>query len=145
MSIIATDLVAKFGAYYLQEGQNMNRLKEALRQKAVTPSVCVSLITESDMYRTANASLGEVVQAFQKQFTPKGDITFAPNEIRLRNIKADVAIDPDDVKAKWLGFLASLTEQDRIQWPIVRYILEVHLAQRIPHDMETKALSLIHI
>lgn len=139
MSIIATDIVTKFGAYYLQEGQNMDRLKAALRQKAVTPSVCVPMITESDMYRSANVSLGEVVQGFQKGFTPKGDITFAPNEIRLRNIKADVTIDPDDVKAKWLGFLASLTEQDRTQWPIVRYLLEVHLAQRIPHDMETQA------
>ena len=139
MSIIATEIVTKFGDYYLQEGQNMDRLKAALRQKAVTPSVCVPMITESDMYRSANVSLGEVVQAFQKGFTPKGDLTFAPNEIRLRNIKADVTIDPDDVKAKWLGFLASLTEQDRTQWPIVRYLLEVHLAERIPHDMETQA------
>lgn len=139
MSIIATDIVTKFGAYYLEEGQNMDRLKTALRQKSVTPSICTPMITESDMYRSANVALGEVVQAFQKGFTPKGDLTFEPNEIRLRNIKVDVAIDPDDVKAKWLGFLASLTEQDRTQWPIVRYLLEVHLAQQIPHDMETKA------
>jgi len=139
MSIIATGIVTAFGAYYLEEGQNMDRLKDALRQKSVTPEVCVPIITESDVYRSANVSLGEIVQGFQKGFTPKGDVTFTPNEIRLRNIKADITIDPDDVKGKWLGFLASLTEADRTQWPIVRYILEKHIATRIPHDMETQA------
>lgn len=139
MSIIASEIVAKFGAYYLEEGQNMDRLKAALRQQSVTPSFCIPIITESDMYRSANVALGEIVQGFQKGFTPKGDITFKPNEIRLRNIKADVTIDPDDVKGKWLGFLASLTEQDRSQWDIVRYMMEVHFASRIPHDMETQA------
>lgn len=139
MSIIASEIVTKFGSYYLEEGQNMDRLKAALRQKSVTPSVCVPLITESDLYRTANTKLGEVVQSFQKTFTPKGDLEFKPNEIRLRNIKADLVIAPDDLKASWLGFLVDLKEQDRSQWDIVRYMMEVHLASRIPHDMETQA------
>ena len=139
MSIVATALVTAFGAYYLEEGQNMDRLKDALRQKSVTPMCCVPIITESDMYRSSNVALGEIVQSFQKGFTPKGDLTFTPNEIRLRNIKADITIDPDDVKGKWLGFLASLNEADRTQWPIVRYLLEKHIATRIPHDMETQA------
>lgn len=139
MSIVTTDLVTAFGAYYLEEGQNMDRLKSAIRQPAVTPSVCVPIITESDIYRSSNVGLSEIVQQFQKAFTAKGDVTFAPNEIRLRNIKIDVLIDADDVKGKWLGFLASLTEQDRANWPIVRYLLEVHIAAQIPHDMETQA------
>ena len=66
MSIIATSIVTAFGAYYLEEGQNMDRLKDALRQKSVTPEACVSIITESDMYRSANVALGEIVQSFQK-------------------------------------------------------------------------------
>lgn len=139
MSIVKTDLVTAFGAYYLEEGQNLERLKAAIRQPAVTPSYAKPIITESDIYRSANTVLGEIVQAFQKAFTTKGDLTFKPNEIRLRNAKIDVSLYPDDVKASWLGFLASLTEQERANWPIVRYLLESEIAPQIAHDMETKA------
>lgn len=139
MSIVKTDLVTAFGSYYLQEGQNLDRLKAAIRQPAVTPSYAKPIITESDVYRSANTVLGEIVQGFQKAFTTKGDLTFVPNEIRLRNAKIDLSLYPDDVKSSWLGFLASLTEQERANWPIIRYILESEIAPQIAHDMETKA------
>jgi hypothetical protein len=139
MSIVKTDLVTSFGAYYLEEGQNMERLKQAIRQPAVTPSFAKPLITESDVHRSANSTLGEIVQGFQKAFTAKGDVTFKPNEIRLRNVKIDMSLYPDDVKASWLGFLSSLTDQERAQWPIVRYVLEKHVATQIPHDLEMNA------
>jgi hypothetical protein len=139
MSIVKTDLVAAFGDYYLNEGQNLDRLKSAIRQPSVTPSYAKPIISESDVYRSANVVLGEIVQSFQKAFTSKGDVTFLPNEIRLRNAKIDVPLYPDDVKASWLGFLGSLTVQERANWPIVRYVLENEIAPQIGHDMETKA------
>lgn len=139
MSIVKTDLVTAFGSYYLNEGANLERLKSAIRQPAVTPSYAKPIVTESDVYRSANTVLGEIVQAFQKAFTTKDDITFVPNEIRLRNAKIDVSLYPDDVKASWLGFLASLTDVERANWPIIRYILESEIAPQIAHDMETKA------
>jgi len=136
MSIVTTDLVSQFGAYYLNEGQNMDRLKSALRQPAVTPSYAVPIIHDSDVYRTSNTSLGSIVQQFQKAFTPKGDITFKPNEIRLRNLKVDLSLYPDDVKGKWIGFLQNLSVQERAEWPIVRYLLEKEVIPQIPHDLE---------
>ncbi|WP_444671267.1 hypothetical protein [Flavobacterium columnare] len=139
MNINTTNLVTAFGDFYLNEGQNMDRLKSAIRQPAVTPSYAVPIVTESDVYRTANTKLGQIVQQFQKQFTAKGDITFEPNEIRLRNIKIDLSLYPDDVKGKWLGFLSSLTDQERANWPIVRYLLEKEVVPQIPHDMESLA------
>ncbi len=139
MSIVKTDIVTQFGAYYINEGQNMDRLKSAIRQPSVTPSFAKLIITDSDVYRSANTRLGEIVQQFQKTFTAKGDVTFEPNEIRLRNAKVDVSLYPDDVKASWLGFLASLTEGERKNWPIVRYALENELVPQIAHDLETKA------
>lgn len=139
MSIVTTDIVTAFGSYYVNEGQNMDSLKEQIRQPSVTPSYAVPVITESDVYRSAHGALGEIVQGFQKAFTAKGDLTFKPNEIRLRNAKIDLALYPDDIKGKWLGFLSSLTIQERADWPIVRYLLEKHVAPQIPHDMETKA------
>jgi hypothetical protein len=139
MSIVTTDIVTAFGAHYLNEGQNLDSLKEAIRQPSVTPSFAIPIIIEGDVYRSSNAALGEIVQGFQKAFTSKGDLTFTPNEIPLRNAKVDLSLYPDDVKGKWLGFLASLTIQERAQWPLVKYLLERHVVPQIPHDMETKA------
>jgi len=139
MSVIKTDLVASFGDFYLEEGQNMDRLKSAIRLPSVTPSFAKPLITESDVYRSANVVLGEIVQQFQKAFTTKGDLDFKPNEIRLRNAKVDISLYPDDLKASWLGFLASLKEEERAKWPIIRFALENEIVPQIPHDLETKA------
>lgn len=136
MSVITTNLVSQFGAYYVNEGQNMDRLKSALRQPAVTPSYAVPIIHDSEVYRTSKSYLGSIVQQFQKAFTPKGDITFEPNEIRLRNFKVDLSLYPDDVKGKWIGFLQSVDVQERANWPIVRYLLEMEVIPQIPHDLE---------
>lgn len=134
-----TNLVTQFGDYYLNEGQNMDRLKAAIRQPAVTPGYAVPIIHDSDVYRTSNTSLGSIVQQFQKAFTPKGDLTFTPNEIRLKNLKVDLSLYPDDVKGKWIGFLQSLEVQERADWPIVRYLLEMEVIPQIPHDLEMSA------
>lgn len=139
MSIVKTDIVTDFGDYYLNEGQNETRLLTAIRQKSVTTTHAKPIVTENDVYRSANSALGEVVQNFQKAFTVKGDITFTPNEIRLRNLKVDISLYPDDVKGSWLGFLQNLDDQERKNWPIVRYLMEKEVVPQISEDMELKA------
>lgn len=139
MAVEITNIVAEFGNYYINEGQNMSRLLSNIRQKSVTPSFAKPLIVDSDVYRFSNVTLGEIVQQFQKEFTPKGDVAFEPNEIRLRNLKIDLSLYPDDVKSSWLGFLGSIEEQERKNWPITRYLLETEVVPQIPQDMETKA------
>lgn len=139
MSIIKTSLVDQFGNYYLNQGQNMESLREQLRQKAVTPSYAVPMLHDSDVFRYSDTFMGEIVQQFQKAFTAKGNVEFLPNEIRLRNAKIDISLYPDDVKASYLGFLQNMKDAERKNWPIVRYIIEKHVVPQIPHDMETKA------
>jgi hypothetical protein len=139
MSIIKTDIVAAFGAYYINEGQDMNRLKTVLRQPTVTPDAALPIIHDGEVYRFSNVIFQEIVQQFQKAFTAKGDLTFKPNEIRLRNLKIDLSLYPDDVKGSWLGFLGSVTEQERANWPIVRYMLESQVVPQLKADLETKA------
>jgi len=139
MSIVKTNIVTEFGAYYVNQGQNMESLKDEIRQPAVTPGYAELNITENDIYRFSNTFMGEIVQQFQKAFTPKGDLTFEPNEIRLRNLKIDLALYPDDVKASYLGFLAGKEKADRKDWPIVRYIIEKKIIPQLKHDMETRA------
>ncbi|WP_340074521.1 hypothetical protein [Leptobacterium sp. I13] len=139
MAIATTDLVTQFGDFYIPEGQNENRLLSAVRQKTVTTQYAKTIIHDGEVYRFSNVQLTEIVQQFQKQFTPKGDATFKPNEIRLRNIKTDLSLYPDDVKGSWLGFLQSMDDQERKNWPIVRYLLEKEVIPQLHHDMELKA------
>ncbi|WP_299012017.1 hypothetical protein [uncultured Polaribacter sp.] len=138
MSIVKTDLVTQFGGHYIPEGQNEKRLLSALRQKSVTTSYAKPLIYDGDTYRFSNVVLGEIVQQFQKKFTPKGDVEFKPNKIVLRNLKIDLALYPDDVKASWLGFLENVNEQERAKWPIVRFMLENEVLPQLKQDLELK-------
>lgn len=139
MSIVKTDLVTQFGDYYNPEGQNESRLLSAVRQKTVTTNYAKPIIHDGEVYKFSNVILGEIVQQFQKQFTAKGDIEFLPNSIPLRNIKIDLGLYPDDVKGSWLGFLQNLDDQERKNWPIVRYMLENEVVPQLHTDMELKA------
>lgn len=139
MSIVKTDLVADFGAHYIPEGQDMDRLKSAIRTPSTTADAAKPIVYDGEVYRFSNVIFQEIVQQFQKKFTAKGDLTFKPNEIRLRNLKIDLALYPDDVKGSWLGFLGSLTDQERKNWPIVKYLLEKEVVPQLKSDLETKA------
>lgn len=133
------DIVSEFGKYYIDGGQNLSRVLTLLKQKSVTPTHARSIITKDTLYRFANTHFGEIVQQFQEKFTHKGSAKFTPNEIQLRQWKVDYSFYPDKITESWLGFLSDLNKEERKDWPIVRYILEVYLAPQIEHDLELKA------
>lgn len=110
-----------------------------MRQKSVTTSYAKPIIYDGEVYRFANTRLGEIVQQFQKAFTAKGNLEFKPNEIRLRNLKIDLSLYPDEVKGSWLGFLQDMDAQERKNWPIVRFLLEKEVIPQLHSDMELKA------
>lgn len=139
MAINVQEIVDSFGRYYEKGGQNLSRLIRQLTQASETLAVpgTKHLKVEETIYRTANVTSTEVVQAYQHQFTPKGDAKFVPNTIVLHNMKCDVVLAPDMVEDNWLGFMAS-ENQDPKTWPIVRYMLEEILAKQIEADRELK-------
>lgn len=138
--INVTDLITEFGNYYIQgNGDNMKRLRTLVRQDTVTPSFATPLITTDTRERGSTAVIDEIIQAFQKKFTAKGNPKFLPEEYDLFNIKIDTEYYPDDITKTWLGFLGSLKEPDRKNWPIVRYIWEQLIVPRMKADLELKA------
>ncbi len=134
------DIITEFGAYYEQASQNKNRILGMLSQGLETPKHCTPVKTDDTIYRLASLQIGDLVQAFQKSWTPKDDIAFKPNELRLHHFKVDLEVTPDDIEATWLGFLASdaVTRKD---WPLIKFLIE-HPSQgiiaAINRDMETK-------
>ncbi len=134
------EIVTAFGAYYESSGQNKNRILGLLSQGLVTPSFCTPVKTDDTVYKLGRLTMGDLVQSFQKGWTPKNASAFTPNELRLYKLKVDEEIDPDDVEATWLGFLAS-ESIDRKDWPLIKFLIE-HPEQgiiaSINRDMETK-------
>jgi hypothetical protein len=135
-----TAIITEFGAYYEKAGQNKNRILAALSQGLVTPSMCTPVKTDDTIFKLGRLTMGDIVQSFQKGWTPKNPIAFTPNELRLYKLKIDEDIDPDDIEATWLGFLAdgSISRKD---WPLIKFLIE-HADQgiiaAINRDMETK-------
>lgn len=135
-----SEIVTAFGAYYLKGSQNEKRILGMLSQGLVTPSFCTPVKTDDTVFQLSRLTMGDIVQGFQKAFTPKNAAAFKPNELRLYQLKVDEEITPDDIEATWLGFLASASVS-REDWPLIKFLIE-HPEQgiiaAINRDLETK-------
>jgi hypothetical protein len=135
MSLAITDVVAQFGAYYMNTGQNLQRLYALLRSTTNTESMFTPVNTDDTLWRAAKTLFTRVVQPFQKAFTPLAGVTFVPVQIQQFKMKVDAQEYPDDLEATWLGFLDG-PEIDRKAWPFVRWYCEVYLIPQIKQDIE---------
>lgn len=135
MSITTTAIVAEYGAYYQDAGQNKKRILQLLSQGREITNFATPIKTDDTIFRLANAQFQSLVQPFQKTFTPKGGVTIVPNEIRQFRFKIDDEFMPDELYATWLGFLAK-GGLDRKDWPFVKWLIEVYYANQIDQDME---------
>lgn len=136
MGVTVADIISAYGANYVDEGQNLSRLLTAMKQKSVTAGHAQSRVIKDTVYRLGNAQMTRIVQPFQKDFTPVGDLIATAKPIPLYQMKGDLSIFPDDIVATWLGFLEGINENDRSKWPLIRYIMEVHYAGQIKEDLE---------
>src|SRR5664279_2361585 len=131
MSITTSAIIAEYGAYYQDAGQNKKRILTKLSQgRQIVDECCTPIKTDDTIFRLANATFRSLVQPFQKTFTQKGGAEIVPNEIRVYRFKMDDEFMPDELYATWLGFLTA-KQVDRKEWPFVKWLIEV--------------LSLIHI
>ncbi len=135
MSINIASIVAEFGAYYENAGQNKSRILRLLTQGREFTQYCTPMKTDDTIFRLSNASFNTLVQPFQKAFTQKGGVTLKPNEIRVFHHKIDDEFYPDDIKASWLGFLA-MNNVNREEWPLVKWMVEEYYKKQIDRDME---------
>jgi hypothetical protein len=134
-------IIQEFGDYYLNSGQNLSRLKEALRQPSVTLEQFGTRITTKDtVYQMANPIFQPLIQPFRKQFEPKGNVDFHPVEIRLQRVKVDNEMYPHDIEDTWLGFLSGDSSRSLQDWPVVKWYLEHYIAPQVKSDKELHAV-----
>jgi hypothetical protein len=136
--VTVTDIVTEYGAYYLNSGQNMNRILKMLTQDEETTKIMTPIKTDETVYQLAKGSVTKILQPFQKAYTAKGTLTFTPKPIYLKHMKMDFDEDPDDIEGNWLGFLAS-ESLARQEWPLVRYMIEKYLIPQLREDFELDA------
>jgi hypothetical protein len=136
MSIVITDVVADFGAYYKPGSDNQKNLRNMIYKPAETAAYFQSRPTEDTIWRGTLAELDRIVQPFQKAFTPISSLTFTPNEFNLFKIKIDLKETPDDIEKSYLGFLANMEENDRAKWPFVRWWMENQIMPAKDRDLE---------
>lgn len=133
-----TEIVAAFGAYYENSGQNTKRILKLLTQGAETPKYMTPIMTDDTVFKLSQAVMKSIVQPFRKGWHPKNALSFTPNELKLFKLKVDEDITPDDLEATWLGFLASQSV-NRKDWPLVKYAIENMYIPQIHQDMELNA------
>jgi hypothetical protein len=135
MALVIADVVAQFGAYYINNGQNLSRLYQLLRSATNTESMFTPVNTDDTLWRAAKTIFTRVVQPFQKAFTPLAGVTFVPVAIEQFKMKVDAQEYPDELEASWLGFLDG-EDIDRKAWPFVKWYCEVYLIPQIKLDIE---------
>jgi len=135
MALAIADVVAQFGAYYLNNNQNLASLYQLLRRATQTESMFTPVNTDDTIWRAAKTLFTRVVQPFQTKFTPLASVTFVPVEIKQFRMKVDAQEYPDELEASWLGFLDG-PDIDRKAWPFVRWYCEIYLIPQVKQDIE---------
>lgn len=134
-TITISEIIAEFGAKYVKGSQDMKNLQTAIWQKTETDQLFGLWPTEDTVAYKATAQITGVLQAFQKDFTPKSDTSFTLEKIPLYHVKIDEKIFPDEIMPSWLGFLAD-GKVKRSEWGIVRYWLEEMIVNKMKEDLE---------
>lgn len=137
--LTVAEIVAQFGAHYINEGQNLSNVNKLLYAKDKTLGMFRTIPTDNTFYKTSTAIVEEVLQAFQKAFTAKGSAEFKPHSFAVEHQKIDLEVFPDDIVESYLGFMASDDTLNRAEWPIIRYLIEVHILDARNRDIEKKA------
>lgn len=138
-TITAANVIAQYGAYYIDEGQNLQSLLMRPFEPFGTRDAFTNVPTDKTQLRYSDVSVGEILQPYQDAYTPKGAVTFKPVTIDLQQVKVDQLFNPNSLVYSWLGFLTN-NSTDRKTWPFIKWFIEVYLLNRLFEDIEKTAI-----
>ena len=132
-------LISEFGAYYLDNGQGVKDLRAQIMDQNETDVLFMPWPTNDTIIRGANVDFGSVLQGYQVDFTPLGEMDISGRTIELGQFKIDIQRTPDTLVRSWAGFLTS-NKTDRTTWPIWKYITQSWLIPKSAEDWELNAV-----
>lgn len=138
-TLTATQIIADFGSYYMDNGQGEQDILMRPFEQFGTREAFSLIPTNDTILRLSEVEVGEILQPYQDDFTPKGSNVFLPIEIPLTQVKIDNAFNPTFLQNTWYGFLTS-NKTDRTTWPFIRWFIEKYLLGQADEDIELKAI-----
>jgi hypothetical protein len=129
----AVDALQNFNRVYAQE------IYDAVYQNLVMIKYMTPTPGVSDEHIATAGVMDEVIQGYQKAFTPKGDLTLTPYKTKVRPIKIDLKIEElEKLRQTYLAkmFREGRGKKDYQEMDFIKYILTVHLPKAIANDME---------
>jgi len=128
-----TQLNLELGAFMKKK---KNEIFTALFQDIELENFMNSVPDIQDEYEFATSTSSELLQPFQCDFTPKGEVQFQGRLNKVRQIKMDYVLDCiDDIQRSWIGFLAD-EGKSRKDWPLVKFIVTNHLIPQIREEID---------
>ena len=128
-------IIAEWQAKYIDQGQSAKDIKTQLFAQDDIMMDFARVPETNTHFRSAYASVDEVLQAFSIPFKDKSTTTFKPWEQKLGEFKIDKLLTPDNLRQSWMGFLNGLPEQDRSKWPIIQWMIQQMLLPKSSEDM----------
>lgn len=132
-------IIADFGDYYIDQGQNMDNIHNMPMEEFETMSAFNVTPTNNTLVRESLTEYDDVLQQFQEEFTPLGGVTFKPREIRLYQVKIDQRISPGKLQQSWLAFLGT-NKATVEEWPLIRYLVQEYLIGKMKENLEMAAI-----
>ncbi len=132
-------VITDFGAFYIDSGQGLKDLHLRPFQPFETLAAFTIIPEKDTIFRASDVQVGEILQAYQDTFTPKGNVSFKGITINMFNQKIDQAYNPQKLVKSWVGFLTS-NNTDRTTWPFVRWFIEAYILKQSDKDLEMAAI-----
>lgn len=109
-SIDVSKITELLGNYHRQKYRDIvTKFRENLSLSSVFP--VLSMVRDELVVTEAIAT--EVMQPYQSEFTPKGELKFTPEILKTRYAKADISLDPNVFRATHLAdFLETATSEE---------------------------------
>jgi len=98
-------------------------------------------------YTSPAANVGEVLQAYQCPWTPKGTVNFTGVDTQLFRIKWDFELTCDDIETFYASWMSEWVELDKdpVEWSLARYIYEQVVKPKITEEQNWNYYNAIYV
>jgi hypothetical protein len=115
------------------------QIRQLMKQTMVTESHLTPVLTDHT-YVSPNVTMSDIVQAYQWQFTPTGNVMFDQVSNSLELLKIDLRFTPEELDGFHDSWMCEWVEQgkSRLEWSFPRWIWENVVMPKFADNMEMK-------
>ena len=129
---------------YIHTGYNLRDIWKRAMQQLEFEQYMFKKSGVRGKFSFLNSSSTEVLQPWQKAWTPKGAVAFTPYINEAFHQKIDFTIDNiDEIFDGYLNFMGDETLL-RKDWPLVRYIMEQHIMPQVIEELNIQSAQGVH-